>query len=937
MNNLKLFYLTFLSSPLLFANCTYDLDLDFDFDNNQIAVSTNIKDTQKSIQLDIKDFSISNKSILEKKLRNGANKISFDYKKKIKNLDSRYIYLINNWYPKIDSLCTYSVKTNLNKSYKSIYEKTNKKIDNFNFISSKEFHIRIKKYNDITLKTYFLRNDEILVKKYFDKTIEYIRLYEKRIGKFPYKEFKIVENIYPTGYSMPTFTLIGSRLLDKEYILNQSLGHEILHQYFGNSVFNDFNKGNWIEGLTTYLSDDYYKKLKKDDKENRKVILNQYENFVNSKNEFPIKDFKYRYDKTSSMIGYSKLSFIFHMLENKIGEDKFNNLIKKLYTENESKKINLEDIATIFEKNTNIELSEFFSQWFNKKGQIDFKVENLKNYYNKDGFWLEFEVKQNQNNFFTFELPIKIDTYDKSFNKTILIKDSNQTIKLNFSSEILNLTIDKDINLFRKLSKNERFPAISSIMNEKDLIAIVNKNDLTKYNNIKKILPNAKILFSEDVKFKEIKDNSVIFLDFANDLLPQFYPKINIDKNNSFLEVKKHIYNDEKNIAILNIGKYKSRYFNMLKHFSQYSKIVLEKDKITKTIKETEDGIKMQLNTIPTISKIKKKPSIKNIYDEIKNDKIIYVGESHDNLEHHLNQLRVIKVLHQNKKDITIAMEMFQNPFQKDLDEYIQGITTLNEFLKKTEYYSRWKYDYNLYKPIIDYAKENKIPLIALNIDRKINQQVSKGSILSLNKKQKELIPKEIDQSNLEYKKSLEDIFKSHIPSHGKSKMDLDTFYQSQLIWDEVMADNIDKYMKKNPNKTVVVIAGSGHIENHRGIVSRVFRRNQLPFKVIINSPKNAKVGDIVISNKTKTELPKENKIGVALKNSADLTIIKVIENSIASKIKIKKNDKIIKINGNIVTSLSDLKRNLYFIEDINKVIITVERNKEIIDLKLYM
>ena len=740
------------------------------------------------------------------------------------------------------------------------------------------------KYNNISIKTYFLKNNESLVKKYIEKTIEYIKLYEKRIGKYPYNEFKIVENIYQTGYSMPTFTLIGSRLLEKDYILNQSLGHEILHQYFGNSVFNDFDKGNWVEGLTTYLADDYYKKLNNTDVKNRKVVLNQYENFVTQHNDFPIKDFKYIYDKPSSLVGYSKLAFIFHMLEKKIGEEEFSKLIKKFYKSNKFKEANLTDVAAFFEQNTQIDLKDFFIQWSNKKGLIDFKIENLNSYYDKNGFWLEFDVMQNEKNFFKFDLPLEINTYENKINKIVPISEYMQTVKLKLTSEVLDLTIDKNYDLFRNLSKKEKFPAISSLMTDKNLIAIINKNDSKKYQHINKIFPKAKIIYSEDIKFKDLKDNSVVFIGHNNTLLSQFYPKIDVDKNNSYLLVKPHVYNNKKVMSLLNFGEYKSRYLMMLKHFSQYSNIILSKNETSKIIDESDDGIKIEINKKPIISKIQKKDTLDNVYEELKDKRIIYVGESHTNFEHHLNQLRVIKALHQNGKKISIAMEMFQVPFQKDLDAYIAGETSLEEFLKNTQYYKRWKFDYNLYKPIIDYAKENKIPLVAINIDRTINKQVSKKGLLSLDIKQKEIIPKEIDQSNLEYKRNLEKIYKSHIPVHGKSKMNFDFFYQSQLIWDEIMAQNIDTYINKNPDTTVVVVAGSGHIEKHHGIVSRVFRRNSLPYQVIINNPHASKIGDIVLLNKTKTNLPKEKKVGVALENEEDLTVIKVIENSYSNK-----------------------------------------------------
>ena len=930
MNKLKFLLLTLSSSSLLYAQCNYNLDVSFDFVNKQIEVKTDIKDTQKSLELDISKFNIENKALIDSKIKDGANKLSFSYKKSIEHLDENFVYLLGNWYPSLNSNCSYDIKTNLTESYKTVYENTDEEIDNFNFIASKKFIVRIKKHKDVAIKTYFLRDDEELVKKYFDKTIEYIDLYEKRIAKFPYNEFKIVENVYQTGYSMPTFTLIGSRLLGKDYILNQSLGHEILHQYFGNSVFNDFSKGNWVEGLTTFLADDYYKSLNNTDIQNRKIVLNQYENYVNSKNEFPIREFRYRHNKVSSMVGYSKLAFVFHMLEKKIGKEQFISLIKKFYKEYSFKEANLDDIALLFNNNTNIELNGFFKQWFDKKGLIDFELENIKTTYNKNGFWLSFDVIQKEKEIYEFDLPLSIKTYDENIERIVSISKQKQEVKLKFDSEVLNFTVDKNYDLFRKLSKEERFPAISALITEKDLIAIVNKEDSKEYEKLKRALPNIKFINSDDVKFKEIKENSVIFLDSSNRLINQFYPKIDIKKENSYLKVMPHVYNDKKVMAVLNFGEYKTRYLMMLKHFSQYRQIVLSQEETKKDILNTINGIVVKMAASPKISKVIKKKSINDIYKEIEDKKIVYVGESHTSFEDHLNQLRVIKSLHSNGKKVAIALEMFQKPFQKDLDEYIEGKTTLNEFLKNSEYYKRWVYDYKLYKPIIDYAKKNKIPLVALNIDRKVNKQVSSKGLLSLDKEQKTIAPKEIDQSNVKYKKSLENTFKSHIPVHSSSKMNFDYFYQSQLIWDETMAENIDNYMKKNPNRTVVVLAGSGHIEKHNGIPSRVYRRNSLPYQVILQTPHKVKEGDIVTYSKGNITLAKEKKIGIVLKSNDELTVIRVVKDSLASKLKIKKDDKLLEVNGEKVESISDIKRTLFFMDDVDKTTVKVKRKDEI-------
>ena len=923
------------------ASCVSNIDIKFNFDKQSIKVKSKIYDYKKSIQINYSDFDILGIDTLDKSVQNGANTLEFTYKKDIKGLDKEYISLLGDWYPKIKNGCAYKITTSLDKGYKTVYEDTKNEVDKVTFIASQKFVINNKKYNNIDIKTYFLEGNKKLSLVYLDKTIEYIKLYEELIGKFPYEKFRIVENVNTTGYSMPTYTLVGSRILNKPYLVNQSLGHEILHQYFGNSIFSTLHKGNWVEGLTTYLADDYYKKLNGDDIINRKIVLNEYDNYVNLEKDFPISEFNYRFDKSSMLIGYSKLSFVFHMLENKIGSKEFANLIKKLYKEFKFKTLDLKQLIAFFNNNTQMDLSPFFNQWLYKKGIIDFKIENVSNYYNKDGFWMSFDVIQDEKNFYEFDLPITVNTYDEQVNKRIKINSFKQTIKLNFSSEILEIYFDKNIDLFRKLFKKEKLISISALMNDEKIIAVVNKDSLDKYKHIKTIFPNAKIVYSDDLKFKDLKQNTILFLDTNNKHLKHFYPNINIEKNNSFLIVNQHIYNENKRMAVINFGKYKSRYLMMLKHYSKYKEVIFEKDTIIKIMDSSNYGLMFKFNDIPTIQKVQQQQTIKEIYDDIKDKRIVYVGESHKNFMHHLNQLRVIKALNESGKKVSIAMEMFQTAFQKDLDDYLQDKTTLEEFLKRSEYFKRWKIDFNLYKPIIDYAKENRLNIVAINVDRKVTQQISKKGLLSLDEKYREFLPKRIDQSNLAYKKSLDITFKEHIPKvdkkqkHSSPKINLDYFYQSQLVWDEVMAQNIDKFIKDKQDTVLVVIVGSGHLIEHNGIPSRVYNRNSLPYKVILNDYDTTKVGDIVISSKTKTDIQEQHKLGVYLKNSEELIAIRTVKDSFSQKIGIVKGDLIVELNHKKVNDLYDLKRVLYFIDNFKNVAVKVKRDGKVVELEM--
>ena len=105
---------------------------------------------------------------------------------------------------------------------------------------------------------------------------------------------------------MPTYTVLGKAAVRLPFIPETSLGHEILHQWFGNSVYVDYRAGNWCEGLTTFLADHFYEEEEGRGREYRKGVLIDFQSYVNDKNAFPLKAFTERTDAASEAIGYGK-------------------------------------------------------------------------------------------------------------------------------------------------------------------------------------------------------------------------------------------------------------------------------------------------------------------------------------------------------------------------------------------------------------------------------------------------------------------------------------------------------------------------------------------------------------------------------------------------------------------------------------------------------
>ena len=175
-----------------------------------------------------------------------------------------------------------------------------------------------------------------------------------------------------------------------------------------------------------------------------------------------------------------------------------------------------------------------------------------------------------------------------------------------------------------------------------------------------------------------------------------------------------------------------------------------------------ERGMRKSLQEDPPAVDLSTLKTLAAVVEKLAQKKIVYVGEEHDKFSHHQVQLEVLRGLYQQTPKLAVGMEMFQRPFQKALDDYIAGAIDERTFLRRSEYFKRWNIDYNLYQPILNFAKEHRLPVIALNAQSEIVDKVAKGGLDSLSKEEKQEIPQELDFSDQEYRARLKEVFAAH-------------------------------------------------------------------------------------------------------------------------------------------------------------------------------
>ena len=217
----------------------------------------------------------------------------------------------------------------------------------------------------------------------------------------------------------------------------------------------------------------------------------------------------------------------------------------------------------------------------------------------------------------------------------------------------------------------------------------------------------------------------------------------------------------------------------------------------------------------------------KALYDELADVRVVYVGESHRNPDHHAIQLAVIKAMADRTKTLAIGMEMFDHTYQPVLDQWCAGQMDEKTFLERTHWHANWRFDFGLYRDILEYAKEKQLRIVALNIPFHIPAKIRIGGIASLTDDDKHHLPAKIDTTNTEHRAYIEKIFNMHtLPG----MTDFDQFYEAQCTWEDAMAQAVADNL--NHGKMVVIV-GNGHIIRKFGVPDRAFARNPAPFKTI--------------------------------------------------------------------------------------------------------
>jgi len=309
-----------------------------------------------------------------------------------------------------------------------------------------------------TAMVYLREPDAALADRYLEATGRYLALYQQLLGPYPYDKFALVENFWETGYGMPSFTLLGPRVIRLPFIIETSYPHEVLHNWWGNGVYVDYASGNWSEGLTAYLADHLLKEQQGQGADYRRDILQAYADHVSNNEDLALVDFRARHGRASQAAGYGRMLMLLHMLRQKLGDAVFIDGLRRFYADNLFRVASFGDLRRAFETASGQDLLAFFTQWTTRTGAPQLALGDVAVEREAAGYTLTLTLLQEQGEPpFILDVPVYIQLEGSAtpVQRRLTLDSRATTVNLSLPQRPLRIAVDPRFATFRRLDRSE--------------------------------------------------------------------------------------------------------------------------------------------------------------------------------------------------------------------------------------------------------------------------------------------------------------------------------------------------------------------------------------------------------------------------------------------------------------------------------------------------
>ena len=202
----------------------------------------------------------------------------------------------------------------------------------------------------------------------------------------------------------------------------------------------------------------------------------------------------------------------------------------------------------------------------------------------------------------------------------------------------------------------------------------------------------------------------------------------------------------------------------------------------------------------------------------------VFLGELHDDAVGHAVQMEIFKralAKYGSDRKMALSLEMFERDVQIVIDEYRANLITETHFLASSRPWGNYKTDY---RPLVELARQRRLPIIAANAPRRYINMVSRNgrdALKGLTKDaRKWLAPLPYGEPSAAYAAK----FKALMGPSGEARMGLDNILASQSLWDATMADSVARFVKKHDDPLVIHLNGGFHTESRLGTVEHFLK-----------------------------------------------------------------------------------------------------------------
>jgi hypothetical protein len=324
----------------------------------------------------------------------------------------------------------------------------------------------------VQLAAYLFPEDAHLADEYLDATARYLDVYIPLLGPYPFHTFAVVENFFASGLGMPSFTLLGSGIIKRHYVQPYALGHEIVHSWIGNSVFNRIDRGNWVEGLTTYLANYYWHELSGDlaqARDQRGLLVRGYNLHVPPERDYPVGQFTQKQDERDNAIGYQKAAMVFHLLRQEVGDEMFWSALKRLVVVYRGRHAEWHDIEGTFAETCGRDLRWFFTQWIEQEGAPSLALTDAvaRSGSAPHSFQLDVTIAQ-AGRLFQVPIQLRADLEDgKQQVWSSRISRAMERISIALPVRPTRIVLDPDAMLLRRISRRALPPSLNHYVTDR--------------------------------------------------------------------------------------------------------------------------------------------------------------------------------------------------------------------------------------------------------------------------------------------------------------------------------------------------------------------------------------------------------------------------------------------------------------------------------------